>query len=94
MTYITDKILPVKKFRDIAPIIHIERSIIACVFETAPLASGLLHFVGWFLSFSISLMSLMIYTADEIRQKLKKNIPAAKSLSVSNIPFAKKVKQK
>ena len=46
---------------------------IAFLIETFPLARGLFFFFGWFLSASISLISFIIYTIEDIKEKIDSN---------------------
>lgn len=63
---------------------NITKTNIATQIGSLPLAIGRLHFTGCFLSFSLSIISFIMYTTDDIRQKDTKARILLKSKSVLN----------
>ena len=62
---------------------------IAFLIETFPLARGLFFFFGWFLSASLSLISFIIYTIEDIKENIIKEIKTEDILFKLNILLPK-----
>lgn len=63
----------------------------ACLIDIFPAAIGLLHFVGCFLSFSISLISLIIYIELDVNVNITKPIKVIKKLYLLSIVLLKNI---